>query len=526
MFLRPIHVASLLLLVTLVLAGCRTVPFEPPIEASVVAVVFDPTPGSEPLVPVLAAEVLSGGSALYYRIDAPNARALVYAEAVGDDLRVTLYDLRGRVQGVSIDPDRFGRSVARGTDPAIEASGITVNYVCRGPCVAASGSIGSYVVRVENRASNPRSFDLYAYTMDPTDDNEPNDSPGTATVVRDPGTFEGAIERIVDLDYFRYTGSQTRLVTFDAFSDDLGLVLEIEDGPTLRSGQSSSLLPDEVFRVRSERSRAGPSSSSAYVVTLGAVTGPTLNGTVSASSAPARLLDATVPAFSSLWYRVRVPSSLDLLYGEVVGTGSAQPGDLRVRVTRRDGATLAVSESPAYFVDDVSGLSALLSAGAEEMATSAVSPERVCVGPCAAVAPSSDTYYLRVENRSGFARSFDLYAYVIEAADPSDRGVRQNDSAAFAVNLEVGASRFGAIELVGDVDWFRYRGGADGVLTFDEVQGAGALGLRLRFESDGFEMKSGESAVVRPNDRFVVFSREGRAGPAGSSGYFLQIGAP
>jgi len=525
MFLRPIHVASLPLLVMLVLAGCRTVPFDPPIEATVVAQVVGHAQLGD-LVPVVVSEALEKGQKLYYRIEAPVARALVYAEAVGEDLRVTLYDLRGRVQGVSIDPDRFGRSAATGTDSGIDPSAITVEYTCVGPCVAASGSLDSYIVRVENRASSPRSFDLYAYTMDPTDTNEPNDTPGTATVVRDPGTFEGAIERIGDLDYFRYTGSQTRLVTFDAFSNDLGLVLEIEDGPTLRSGQSSYLLPDEVFRVRSELSRAGPSSTSGYVITLGAVTGPTLHGTVSASSAPTKLLDATVPAFLSLWYRVRVPSSRDLLYGEIVGTGSAQPGDLRVYVTRRDDATLAVSESPAFFTDEVSRLSALLNADAEPIATSAVSPELVCVGPCAAVAPSSDTYYLRVENRSGSTRGFGLWAYAVEAADPSDRGARQNDSAAFAVNLDVGASRFGAIELVADVDWFRYRGAADNVLTFDEVQGAGALGLRLRFESDGFEMQSGESAVVRPNDRFVVFSREGRAGPAGSSGYFLQIGAP
>ena len=525
MFLRPIHVASLLLVVTLVLAGCRTVPFEPPIEATVVAQVIEHSQLDD-LAPVVVGEVLEPAEELYYRIEAPNARALVYAEAVGDDLRVTLYDLRGRVQGVSIDPDRFGRSAAVDAAPAVDASGITVQYVCHGPCVAASGSIGSFVVRVENRASSPRTFDLFAYTMDPTDTNEPNDTPGTATVVRDPGTFEGAIERIGDLDYFRYTGNQTRLVTLDAFSTDLGLVLEIEDGPTLRSGQSSFLLPDEVFRVRSELSRAGPSSTSGYVITLGAVTGPTLHGTVSASSAPTKLLDATVPAFTSLWYRVRVPSSSDLLYGEIVGTGSTQPGYLRVHVTRRDGATLAVSESPAFFADGVSRLSALLSAGADSIAASAVSPELICVGPCAAVAPSSDTYYLRVENRSGFTHGFGLWAYAVEAADPSDRGARQNDSREFAVNLDVGANRFGAIELVGDVDWFRFRGAADAVLTFDEVQGAGALGLRLRFESDGFEMRSGESAVVRPNDRFVVFSREGRAGPAGSSGYFLQIGAP
>ncbi len=522
MSLRPIHVASLLLLVTLVLAGCRTVPFEPPIEAVVEARVFDPLQGA-PLVPVVVSERLEGGSELYYRIDAPSARALVYAEAVGDDLRVTLYDLRGRVLGVSVDPDLFGRSATSDAEPGVDPSSIAVAYVCQGPCVAALGSQDSFVVRVENRAAGARTFDLYAYTMDPTDANEPNDSSATATPVPAPGAYAGAIERIGDLDYFRYTGAETRALEFFATSPALGLVLEIDGGPTIRDGESAFLLPGEVFRVRSASSRAGPSGTSRYDVVLGAVTAPTLHGTVTASSSPTELLtNVTVPGLSSRWFRVRVPGASDLLYAEVDGPA----GDLRVHLTGRDGATLAVSDSPAFFASAVAGLGVSAGTPSAAVGPAAVSPQFVCLGPCAAIAPSRDTYYVRVDNRSGIPRSFDLYAYAVEAADPSDRGARQNDSQAFAVALDVGDTRFGAIELVGDVDWFRYRGSADAILTFDAVAGAGALDLRLRFASDGSVMRSGDAAVVRPNERFVVTSEAGRAGPAGSSGYFLEVRAP
>jgi hypothetical protein len=220
---------------------------------------------------------------------------------------------------------------------------------------------------------------------------------------------------------------------------------------------------------------------------------------------------------ATLYYRVDVETPRDLLYGEAVGTG------LRVRWLTTGGTTLAVSESPTYFAGSVSDLAF---AGAEADAgvePSALGVEYVCLGPCAAIAPTASSYLLSVQNTTNSTRTFDLFAYTFAANDLNDRGAADNQTRANATPISI-ETETGAIELVGDRDWFRYTGPAGQIIQFDVFNPA--LGLRLRFD-DGTTLTGAtgsRTTTLQVGDHFQVFSAQGRAGPSGTSGYTIQIG--
>jgi len=252
---------------------------------------------------------------------------------------------------------------------------------------------------------------------------------------------------------------------------------------------------------------------------------PVLSGTypaqVTTSPTPLRNNVPIAPG-DTLVFRIDMPDGVrDLLYGEVVGSG------LRVGWLSTSGATLAVSESRAYFAGSVGALAT----GAAVDPLDAVAPRSVgvryvCLGPCAAIRPTASGHrYLAVRNISSVPRSFDLYAYSMFANDSEDRGANSNDTAATATPFGAGVDLEGAIELLGDRDWFRYTGSTDRILTFTVAEGSEGVGLQLRFE-DGAVLSGlpgGPTAVLRPGDRFEVYSALGRAGPAGSALYFIQI---
>ena len=228
----------------------------------------------------------------------------------------------------------------------------------------------------------------------------------------------------------------------------------------------------------------------------------------------------------TLYFRIEMPTDLrDLLYGEVEGSG------LRVGWLSSSGATLAVSESPGYFAGSVSALAL----GADVGTSGAIAPRSIdvpfaCVGPCAAIAPTtSGSYYLAVRNVAGGSRSFDLYAYTMNANDLEDRGAASNDTPATATPFGLGEVVEGAIELLGDRDWFEYVGTGDRrVLTFALFEGAEDVGLRLRFEGDDqgeydlTGLPGSQTAYLYPGDRFQVYSSLGRAGPASTAGYIIE----
>jgi hypothetical protein len=203
----------------------------------------------------------------------------------------------------------------------------------------------------------------------------------------------------------------------------------------------------------------------------------------------------------------------DLLVADVVGV------NVRVTLMNEWYGTLAVSEQREFFARSVAGL-----AGADAAAATPASviPSAFCRGPCVAIVPEAGTrYLLEITNRAATRQPVSLYLYGIAAVDPRDRGGATNDTLANAFPVSVGDVG-GAIEVIGDADWFRFVGTDDATLTFypfDEV-----VGLRLQFDGQ-MQLISGPSvtAIIRPGDRFRVFSAFNRAGPSGTSGYAITI---
>jgi hypothetical protein len=205
----------------------------------------------------------------------------------------------------------------------------------------------------------------------------------------------------------------------------------------------------------------------------------------------------------------------DLLVAEVVGS------NLRVTLSTTFGATLAVSEQREFFARSV----ASLGDPGPGVGAASILPATFCRGPCVAVEPEIGVrYVLEVWNRSNTLQSVPIYLFGENASDANDRGAATNDNLTTATPIALG-NYAGAIEAIGDVDWFHFVGTEEATIAFaanDE-----RIGLRLQFDSSPTLYTPGSTTIiVRPGDRFRIFSNANRAGPSGTSGYFLSVTRP
>ncbi|MFU8887502.1 MAG: hypothetical protein ACNA8N_02730 [Trueperaceae bacterium] len=523
MVLRPVRVAALLVAL-LVLAGCRIVPFEPDVAATFDAQVVS-WPGGAP-DPRASGLLLPAGRTLYFAIEfGAGRRDLLYAEVVADGpLRVSLVDARGRTLARSTSAEVFPSEASQAFFTTADGDrlaprAISDEFTCLGPCAAVRAVQPMVYVAVENHGSVARTFDLYAFTMPFSDLNEPNDRPASATPVVGPGVASGAIETIGDVDWFVMGGSSVRELAFDAFSDALGLRLRIEGSDVLlSSGGSDVIYPGERFSVASSLGRAGPSASSGYTVEIGQAIASNFDRVVDAvdSTTPSRLLSRTIAGGATRTYLLRLPTlARDLFYVEVTAD------DLRVTIMTRSGVPLVASSDRAFFQT---------AAGDAGVDPSSVGVYFGCYGPCAAMRPSSETYLVEVRNLAPGSRSFDLYAFVMDANDENDRGSRTNDARGTATPIPGVGSYGGAIEWVGDEDWFRYTGSSELELEFTVLDEN--LGIELVF----YGTSGAESPIRGTTDGVItglylgdvlrVSSGLARAGPSASSAYFLEVRTP
>ena len=157
----------------------------------------------------------------------------------------------------------------------LERSSISIGWACFGPCVGRSYRAGTTYGRVINASGSSRTVRIYAYGLEETDQNEPNDTSATATsvVVQAVGSAAtGAIERVTDLDYFRiHCGSgfpfdNLRLRLATGFDGDM--VLEAA-GTAYRPGQTTAILScGSTVLVRTIDGTAGPSAASTYSILI------------------------------------------------------------------------------------------------------------------------------------------------------------------------------------------------------------------------------------------------------------------
>ena len=207
-------------------------------------------------------------------------RLLRYVEVKvdnGDDGDVRLESFVGRSRvGVSQSRNLFAASASALVASAgdLDPSSISTNWKCLGPCVAERYRSGVVDMRVTNRSSSSRTVDVFAYGTVEADENEPNDVRAEATVVTLSGTVDGtsgAIERIGDVDYFRFDCasdwpfSDIELRMTSPFAGDI--VLQLEDGTRYRAGRTTRTIPcGSVVSVRTTDGSAGPSDASRYAI--------------------------------------------------------------------------------------------------------------------------------------------------------------------------------------------------------------------------------------------------------------------
>jgi hypothetical protein len=504
------------LVILLVACGAPLPPYTPDVAGIVEAVhgAFN-----TPVAPNLT---LAPGAVLTYRVDVARRdsnRDLLYVEVQGTaGVTVELRSSNGSRLAAANNPRYFARRV-QDLSPLVAGVGETlepqvdVNFRCIGPCAAHRASVGTFYAEVRNPTASVALIDLYAYLVEEADANEPNDFALSATTIGGPQTMTGRIERIGDLDYFRYTGSSPRELRFDTVASPLDLRLRIVGGPMIAPGQTTTLYPGETFVVASDRNRAAAAGDAGYTVTIGAaVSGGTLSALRTESPSGSNLF---LPGGAMRTFLVVVEEPSDLLYVGAIAAGV----DLEVRLLQRAGELIAVSRSREAFAASLAAL------GSAEVAVDvgaqpSLITYRACPGPCAAVAGESGTYLLEVVNR-GLSTTVNVYAHTVAAQDANDRGSSHNNALLRATRLQTG-SNFGAIELLDDVDFFLYEGAGVRTLTFTAFDAS--LGLRLRRVQDGATFAPGGPPIpLLSGDRFRVYAAAGLAGPAATAGYFLEV---
>ena len=158
---------------------------------------------------------------------------------------------------------------------AAERSSLSVQWQCFGPCVARPYRSGTSFVHVVNEGSVARTVSFYAYGFIAADENEPNDTAGTATVVDVEAvdqTVAGAIEHTADRDYVRFecaTAFPFDTVLLELTSTFEGAIELVADGNTYAPGEETPPLPcGTTAYVHTTDGTAGPSSDSRYTVTI------------------------------------------------------------------------------------------------------------------------------------------------------------------------------------------------------------------------------------------------------------------
>ena len=455
---------------------------------------------------------------------------------LGGSVAVELRTSLNSLVAASRSPERFGSNLSQlgaeqrsaGGELEVDRSSISVNWTCEGPCVAMRHSTGTYRMRIQNQGSSARTVDVYAYAIAMTDQNEPNDTPSNATPLplsSDGDGVSGAIEFVGDVDYYRLQctggfGTAARLELISGFAGALALEA---DGRTYRIGDvTDPIACNTTVAVRTTDGSAGPSDASRYsivadaaslfdlaVVAQANTTSPTARGSVSlAPGATARV-------------RVTFPnSSAELRFVELGGSGVE--GNVRLDL-RAGGDVLGVSRRSTLFATSASALAA-------EQGGSAVSPSSIgvawqCFGPCVAARYQSGDVVATLTNLSGVTRVVQVLAYGAAASDLNE----PNDTQLTATEetfQSPGEGVSGAIEYLGDVDFFRLRCGAQ--WPFNDLK----VTLTSQFQGDiAWAIGTGSTQVygvgqersVPCNTVIRVFTRDGTAGPGAASRYSLVV---
>lgn len=250
-------------------------------------------------------------------------------------------------------------------------------------------------------------------------------------------------------------------------------------------------------------------------------TPPTPNENATAGTNPNSAVKSKTLAPGQRWlYRVSVPSSVssnyDVLYVELdqslnLGVGSAS------------GVTRYSSSSASFFGRGVAGLASAAIASADtEFGAQSINPSPPCRGSCVIFQPGSEgTYLVEVHNTRSSSVSYNLFVYGEQFADEYEpRNNNRTEAPALMVSPSFAES--GAIETVGDVDFWRVQG--SGPVIFDAT--ASQLSLRVELLNSSGNVagsyQDGDTFNVSNGQYLRVFSSLDRAATAQTSAYYLS----
>ncbi len=412
-------------------------------------------------------------------------------------------------------------------DGPVERS-IALTWECFGPCVARPYQAGTYLVLLDNTSSTSRTVSLYAYGLEPTDPNEPNDTPATATEVElasaGDGAF-GAIEHVDDVDHFRLTcsGEFAEGMRLTLVSDfDRAIVLRADGSTYPPDTETDPIACGSTVSVSTSDGTAGPSLHSNYSIVADPAALFELDVPAQGliSVAPTSRGTVTVPANRSRLVRLTFPSASDserhLRYVEIAGA-NVEP---RVRLqVFADGESVGVSDRRDLFASSLSALS--LGAVGVAADRAAIGVVWNCEGPCVAERYRAGEVIARITNTSASSRTVDVYAYGTAEGDLNEPNDRPQDATEFLVEAE-GDVVIGALERIGDVDYFRFAcsaGFADLRLTLaSEFRGDIVMDVPGRAP-----VGPGTARVVDCNALVSVYTRDDTAGPSAASRYRIEI---
>lgn len=216
-------------------------------------------------------------------------------------------------------------------------------------------------------------------------------------------------------------------------------------------------------------------------------------------------------AGADILVRVNVSTSSPALYLEL-------DRNIDLEVFGASRSRIASSSSSAYFGRGESGLTTTAALDSQ-----AVGVEVPCRGSCVILDQgTSSHYYVLITNTSGGAQSVALYAFGDTFADG---GEPSNDVMATAPYIDLVAGDSGALEVLGDVDYWRVTGSPMGtILLFDPPPGDVGATLRVIGVAGGtvdspdafgqFEVRNGETIEVT--------SSNNRAAASASSIYYIS----
>ncbi len=479
--------------------------------------------GGELIVEALIPGAVRDGDLLYFEFDTTQAAVI--------ELRPATSAYWRSVIASSQSPDLFVDGALSGVpQPEVPAAGAAVgpaalgaNPICPGPCVIVEPAASSYLVRLVNKGAGAITGDLLVFGDQFDDEFEPaNDlrtNPGVPTLEHDES---GAIETLGDVDYWLAT--EERNVVLTRNGGPLEVRISVYDtcgvsvaGP-YAAGEPFRVYPGEAIRVSAAlvggKAVAAPSGRSGYSIQTSPPDGSTVPRDPSCGQITAtndRFTPVTsefLSAHETATFVLTVPSAVrsrPLLQVEL-------NRDVALEVVPLNGGDRLLSASRAFF-SRAAGFSRVDGAGA--MSPTTVTPGPLCGGSCVVVPSPGSSYLIRITNGPS-SGNVQLYAF---GRGYEDQNEPANNSQGGAPGLPVFGSDQGAIETVGDVDYWEVQ--ANGFVYFTSGDFAAEAhllplaGSPILIGSDGLFALAGEIVRVRATNA-------DRAAVAGLSVYTLE----